>query len=89
MRRSKATKKGTIIAAAEGRGARKAAGKKAMTSTDPDILGSFAALRQAAKAAFALAKRTGTPFYVMERGRIVNLNPDCRKELLKRAKRDH
>ena len=48
-------------------------------STDPDIIGSFPALRRAAKAARALAIRTGTPFYVWKDGKIVNLNPVRRK----------
>lgn len=42
---------------------------------NPDIRGSLAAMRRAAKAALELAKRTGTPCYVMENGKIVNLNP--------------
>jgi hypothetical protein len=45
---------------------------------DPDILGSFAALKRAAKVARKLAEQTGTPFYVLEGGRIVNLNPGGR-----------
>jgi hypothetical protein len=35
----------------------------------------MAALRRAAKAARALAIKTGTPFYVLVDGRVVNLNP--------------
>ena len=35
----------------------------------------FPALKRAARAARKLAVETGTPFYVMEKGKIVNLNP--------------
>lgn len=49
--------------------------KSKMNSSDPDIRASFAALKRAAKAARKLAETTGTPFYVVQRGRIVNLNP--------------
>jgi hypothetical protein len=48
--------------------------KKTFTSNDPDIVGSLPALRRAAKAARELSIKTGTPFYVMERGKIVDLN---------------
>ena len=48
---------------------------KAMQSKDPDIIGSLPAMRRAARAARRLAERTGTPFYVMEGGKVVNLNP--------------
>jgi hypothetical protein len=44
-------------------------------STDPVIRASFAALRRAARRAWKLAVQTGTPFYVMQKGKIVNLNP--------------
>ena len=53
--------------------------KPKMNTTDPDILGSFPALRRAARAARRLAEQTGTPFYVLKGGRIVNLNPAGRK----------
>ena len=45
-----------------------------MSSTDPDILGSLPAMKRAAKAARRLAEATGTPLYVMKKGRIVDLN---------------
>lgn len=48
---------------------------KKLKSTDPDILGSFPALRRAAKRARKLAEEGGAPFYVIENGKIVNLNP--------------
>ncbi len=44
------------------------------TSVDPDILGSLPALRRAARKARAFSIQTGTPFYVMSRGRVVDLN---------------
>jgi hypothetical protein len=59
--------------------------KITIQSTDPDILGSFPALRRAAKAARELSKKTGTPFYVMERGKIVDLNPVGGKQSKGRA----
>lgn len=45
-----------------------------MTSKDPVTRGSLAALRRAARAAWKLAVRTRTPFYVWRDGRVVNLN---------------
>jgi hypothetical protein len=53
--------------------------KRTTDSADPDILGSYPALRRAAQAARRLAKKTGTPLYVFEGGRTVNLNPTRRK----------
>ena len=41
---------------------------------DRDTQDSFTALKRAARKARTLAKMTGTPFYVMRSGRIVNLN---------------
>ena len=46
-----------------------------MASKDPVIRGSLAAMRRAARAARALAIKTGTPLYVWRDGRVVNLNP--------------
>ena len=46
-----------------------------MRSKDPDIIGSFPALRRAAKAARRLAEQTGTPLYVFKNGKVVNINP--------------
>jgi hypothetical protein len=53
--------------------------KQSIESTDPDILGSLPALRRAAKAAHKLAKQTGTPLYVLKKGRVVDINPVGRK----------
>jgi len=46
-----------------------------MASKDPVIRGSLAAMRRAARAARALAIKTGTPLYIWRNGRVVNLNP--------------
>ncbi|MBX3475175.1 MAG: hypothetical protein KF754_12385 [Planctomycetes bacterium] len=46
-----------------------------LKSKDPDIRGSYPALKRAAKRAMQRAIATGTPLYVMQGGKIVNLNP--------------
>jgi hypothetical protein len=43
-------------------------------SKDPDIRASWPALRRAARNARKLSEQTGTPFYVVKDGRIVDLN---------------
>jgi len=43
-------------------------------SSDPDIRGSWPALLRAAKKARELAEATGTPFYVLQNGKVVNLS---------------
>ncbi len=40
---------------------------------DRDIAGSTAALKRAAKQALALARRTGTPCWVMRDGKLVDI----------------
>ena len=40
---------------------------------DKDLLGSHAALKRAARRALETARRTGTPCYVMENGKIVDI----------------
>jgi len=42
--------------------------------TDPDLAGALPALKRAAAAARRLAVETGTPFYAMENGRVVDRN---------------
>ncbi len=42
-------------------------------SKDPDIRASEKALRRAARRALELGLRTGTPVYVLQRGKIVDL----------------
>ncbi len=58
--------------------------QRLMASKDPVIRGSLAAMRRAARAAKALAIKTGTPLYIWKDGRVVNLNPKGR---LKKARR--
>jgi hypothetical protein len=40
---------------------------------DRDIAGSMAALKRAAKQALALARRTGTPCWVMRDGKLIDI----------------
>jgi hypothetical protein len=49
-------------------------------SKDPDIIGSEVALRRAAKRALRLGLQTGTPVYVLERGKIVDLTKRYRRK---------
>jgi hypothetical protein len=42
-------------------------------SKDPDILASANALRRAAKRALELGRQTGTPVYILKRGKIVDI----------------
>jgi hypothetical protein len=53
--------------------------RKTLATSDPDIIGSFAALKRAARSARRLAIKTNTPLYVWQDGRVVNLNPIRRK----------
>lgn len=55
-----------------------------MKSNDPDIRGSFPALKRAAKRARQRAIATGTPLYVMQGAKIVDLNL-ARKQASKRT----
>jgi hypothetical protein len=48
------------------------------TKIDPDVAATLRALRRASDRALRLAKETGTPFWVMKNGRIVNLNPGAK-----------
>lgn len=52
-------------------------------STDPDIRGSYPALLRAAKNARRLSIETGTPFWVIKDGKLVDLNK-LRKSARKR-----
>lgn len=47
---------------------------KELQTADPDIRGSWAAMHRAAKRARELSIATGTPFYVMRNGKVVDLN---------------
>ena len=60
--------------------------KPNFTTTDPDNLRILSALKRAAKAARKLAEQTGTPFYVWQNERVVNLNPVRRKKSPPRPK---
>ena len=60
--------------------------RKTIQSDDPDILGSYAALKRAAKRALRLGEQTGTPVYVMRKGKIVNINKKM-KRASKRSRR--
>jgi hypothetical protein len=57
--------------------------KKLITSTDPDIIASEKALRRAARRALEIGLKTGTPVYVIKRGKIVDLT----KEYPRKTKR--
>jgi hypothetical protein len=53
--------------------------------TDPDLAGALAALKRAAAAAWRLSAQTGTPFYVIENGRVVNRNPKPKRRRARSA----
>lgn len=53
--------------------------KTKIVSKDTDIRGSLPALKRAARRARKLAEATGTPFYVIKNGRVVDLNSAARK----------
>ena len=54
-------------------------------SKDPDILASAKALRRAAKRALELGRQTGTPVYVMKRGKIVDIAGEADEPVRKRG----
>jgi len=51
---------------------------------DRDIAGSDAALRRAAKRALQIGLETGTPVYVLENGKIVDLTRRYRRKTRRR-----
>ncbi len=51
----------------------------ALRSKDPDILAADAALRRAARRAWELGRKTGTPVYVLKNGRIVDLTKEWKR----------
>jgi len=55
--------------------------------TDPDLAKGLAALKRAAAAAWRLSVETGTPFYVMEDGVIVDRNAGRKKAAARRTQR--
>jgi hypothetical protein len=46
--------------------------------TDPDLAGALSALKRAAAAAWRLSVETGTPFFVIDNGRVVIETPGRR-----------
>ncbi len=60
--------------------------RKAIGPDDPDIAGSDAALRRAAKRALQLGLETGTPVYVLEHGKIVDLTKRYRHKAKRRRR---
>ena len=54
--------------------------KKLITSKDPDIIASAKALRRAARRALEIGLATGTPVYVIKRGKIVDLTKGYRRK---------
>jgi len=53
---------------------------KRLKTKDPDIVGSMPALRRAARQALKLGLETGTPVYVMKKGKIVDLTKEKRRK---------
>ncbi len=51
-----------------------------MTSKDPDIIASEKALRRAARRALEIGLKTGTPVYVIKRGKIVDIAEEYRNK---------
>ena len=58
--------------------------KSLLGSKDPDIIGSEAALRRAARRALQIGLETGTPVYVLIDGQIVDLTKRYRRKTKKR-----
>jgi hypothetical protein len=63
--------------------------KKLMQFKDPDIAGIDAALRRAAQRALQIGLETGTPVYVLEHGKIVDLTKRhrCKRRSGRRVRR--
>jgi len=57
---------------------------KKMNSKDPDIIASEKALRRAARRALQLGLQTGTPVYVIKKGRIVDLTKLVRRKTIRK-----
>ena len=53
--------------------------KRLMNSKDPDIIASEKALRRAARRALEIGIKTGTPVYVIKKGKIVDLTEQHRR----------
>ena len=54
--------------------------KRRMTSKDADIIASEKALRRAARRALEIGLQTGTPVYIIKRGKIVDIAEECRRK---------
>ena len=54
--------------------------KKQNRSKDPDIIFSEKALRRAARRALQIGLETGTPVWVIKRGKIVDLTQEYRRK---------
>ncbi len=54
--------------------------KKQDRSQDPDIISSEKALRRAARRALQIGLETGTPVWVIKRGKIVDLTQEYRRK---------
>lgn len=52
--------------------------RQTLVSKDPDILASAKALRRAARRALELGLRTGTPVYILQDGKIIDLTKQRR-----------
>lgn len=61
--------------------------KPKFNTSDPDMIGSFAALKRAARNARRLSIETGTPFIVVKDGKIVDLNATGSRAKRPRRKR--
>ena len=55
--------------------------KSQITSKDPDIIASEKALRRAARRALEIGLKTGTPVYVIKRGKIVDLTKEYHRKM--------
>jgi hypothetical protein len=53
--------------------------KSPVRSKDPDMKGAWPALLRAAKKARKLSRETGTPFLIVRKGKIVDLNKPARR----------
>jgi hypothetical protein len=58
--------------------------KSPVRSKDRDMQGVWPAMLRAAKKARELARATGTPFYVMRKGKIVDLNRPAKRSARKK-----
>ena len=61
--------------------------QKRFASIDQDLAGALAALKRAAAAARRLSIETGTPFYVLENGRVVDRNATRSRRPVSRSAR--